>query len=77
MIHWLMLHTKYQGSRPSDFKQDDLFMLTICQCKLCDEVILTTAPQFKQTWKSTTHVKVMLHTKFQNFGHFVFWQEYL
>ena len=26
MVHWVMLHTKYQGSRPSGFKQEDFFL---------------------------------------------------
>ena len=35
----MMLHTKYQGSRPSGFRQEDFFMfLTIkaSLCKTCD-----------------------------------------
>ena len=52
MAHWVVLHTKYQCSRPSGFKQDDCVMFSICQFELCDlhdGALLTTAPQFEQT----------------------------
>ena len=34
----MMLHTKYQGSRPCGFRQEDLFMFPyiISLCQTCD-----------------------------------------
>ena len=33
----MMLHTKYQGSRPCGFRQENVFMFTyISLCKICD-----------------------------------------
>ena len=47
-----MLHIKYEGSRPSAFRQDDFLCFQIVsQCLLCDlhdEAILTTESQFEQ-----------------------------
>ena len=30
-VHWLMLHTKYQGSRPCGFRQEDFFSTMFVQ----------------------------------------------
>ena len=50
----MMLHTKYQGSRPSDFRREGIFNVFayISQCKTCDSqggTILTIKPLFEQT----------------------------
>ena len=49
-----MLHTKYQGSRASGFKQEDFLCFEyVSQWKLFglhDDEILTTEPQFESTW---------------------------
>ena len=29
-VHWLMLHTKYQGSRPCGFRQEDFLFYHVC-----------------------------------------------
>ena len=52
MVHCLMLHTKYDGSRPSGFKQEGCLRLQyVSQCNTCDlqdETIFTTEQQFEQ-----------------------------
>ena len=51
----MMLHTKYQGSRPCAFRQEDFFMflpIDISLCKVCDprgRSFLAPGAQFEQT----------------------------
>ena len=50
-----MLHTKYQESRPYDFRHEDFLNVFhyISLCKLCDPLggaILTPGTWFEQTW---------------------------
>ena len=57
----MMLHTKYHGSRPYGFRQEDLFMFFFTSlCKTCDlwgELMLH---------KNLVKVhELMLHTKYQ------------
>ena len=49
-----MLHTKYQGSMLSGFRQEDiLYCHYISLCKKCGYVLrpfLTTEPEFETSW---------------------------
>ena len=50
MVHWVIIHTKYQGSRPSGFRKEGFLYVFIklvnVSSDLQDEDILTTEPQF-------------------------------
>ena len=43
----MMLHTKYQGSRPNDFRQEDFFHVfpNISLCQICDPWVEPKWPQ--------------------------------
>ena len=62
-----MLHTKYQGSRPYGFRQEDFFMfLPISLCKACDHrggVIFQ--PRGLILTNLVVVYQIMLHTKYQ------------
>ena len=49
-----MLNTSYQGSRPSDFRQDYVltYFLFLTQCRTCDP----------QNWAFLCHLKQLLTT---------------
>ena len=55
----MMLYTKYQGSKPYGFRQEDFFDVfpIISQCKIF-------APGRGQFWPQGHNHKVMQHTKY-------------
>ena len=78
--HYMMLHIKYQCSRPCGFRQEDFFHAFhhISLCKTCDPQGGAIFGLRGMIWTSLVEVNhVMLHTKYQDSRPYGFRQEEL
>ena len=66
----MMLHTKYQSSRLSGFRQEDFFTFPyVSLCKACDPWSVTIfGPRGLICTELVEVYQIMLHTKYQGFG---------